>query len=103
MDVLKEIQQAEEKAREIAREYEGKAKALAAATAGELERLRAAREAALEAELAALQAKLDGDLEREKKTAADSTRAELEGLAAGVKARGGAAASIILRKTGLSA
>jgi len=57
MDVLKEIQQAEEKARAIGREYDGKAKSLAAATAGELERLRAAREAALEAELAALQGK----------------------------------------------
>jgi hypothetical protein len=103
MDVLKEIQQAEEKAREIEREYDGKAKSLAAATAAELERLRAAREAALAAELAALQAKLDADLEREKKAAADRARADLERLAAGVKARGGAAASIILRKAGLSA
>lgn len=103
MDVLKEIQQAEEKARAIGREYDGKAKSLAAATAGELERLRAAREAALEAELAALQAKLDGDLEREKMTAADRTRVELEKLSSAVKARGGAAASIILRKAGLSA
>ncbi|OHD74674.1 MAG: hypothetical protein A2177_04225 [Spirochaetes bacterium RBG_13_68_11] len=103
MDVLKEIQQAEAHARDIERQYAEKAKSLAAGTAAELARLSTEREAALEAELAALQTRLDGDLEREKKAAADRTRAELDGLSAAVKARGGAAAAIILRKAGLSA
>ena len=103
MDVLKEIAQAEEKAREIEREYAGKAKSLAAVTAEELARVRAEREATLERDLAALKAQLDGDLEREKNAASDRTRTELDGLSAAVKARGIAAASIILRKAGLSA
>jgi len=103
MDVLKEILQAEEKAREIEREYAAKAKSLAAVTVAELVRVNAAREASLERDLAALKSELDGDLEREKKAASDRTRAELDGLSAAVKAQGGTAASIILKKAGLSA
>lgn len=103
MDVLKEIEQAEAQAREIERGYAEKAASLAPGTAAELARLRTGSEHALEEELAALKAKLDADLEREKKAAADRTRAELEGLAAAVKARGDAAAAIILEKAGLSA
>jgi vacuolar-type H+-ATPase subunit H len=103
MDVLKEIQQSEAHAREIERQYAEQAKSLASGTAGEFSRLRAEREAALEAELATLRKKLDADLEREKKAAADRTRSELDRLAAAVEARGPSAASIILRKAGLSA
>jgi hypothetical protein len=103
MDVLKEIQQAEAKAREIEAAYAEQAKSLAAGTAEELARVRAEREAALELELAALKTRLAADLEREKKAASGRTRAELDGLAAAVKARGAAAAARILRKAGLSA
>jgi hypothetical protein len=103
MDVLKEIQQAETKAREIESEYAEKAKSLAAGTDAELARVRAEREAILERELAALKTRLDGDLEREKKVASDHASAELAELAARTRARGDAAAAIILGKAGLSA
>ncbi|MCX7030252.1 MAG: hypothetical protein NTU62_09045 [Spirochaetes bacterium] len=102
MDVLKEIQQAEAQARGIEREYAEKAKSLAAGTAEELARLQAEREAALKRELAALKATLDQDLERENKAASDRTRTELAKLETRTRARGEAAAAIILGKAGLS-
>jgi hypothetical protein len=103
MDVLKEIQLAEEKAREIEREYAEKAKSLAAGTAAELDRLRTERDAALARDLAALQRQLDEELEREKKDASDRTRVALNDLASRARSRGEAAAAIILERAGLSA
>jgi hypothetical protein len=101
MDVLKEIQQAEARAREIERTGAEKAAALAAATAAELARVGAEKAAALERDLASLKDTLARDLEREKTAAADRARTEIEAITARAAAGRAAAQALILSKAGI--
>jgi hypothetical protein len=103
MDVLKEIQQAEARAREIERAGAEKAAALSASTAMELARVSAERSAALERDLATLKESLARDLEQEKTVAADHARAEIEAIAARAATGRAAAQSLILSKAGIGA
>jgi len=100
MDVLKEIQQAEKKARELALEYEQKAQDLLSAVAEELKNKRAAADKKLEGELSAFRAGSEKDMEEKKKKMLAEAKAQREALEKRVEEKRGQAVELILKKLG---
>jgi F0F1-type ATP synthase membrane subunit b/b' len=101
MDVLKEIAQAEGRAREIEQEFRQKAEALAAASKGRVAGAREQAAKALETGLAALRAELATSLEMEKKKVTEAGREAQERLERQVKENAARAAAIIMKRVGL--
>ncbi len=101
MDVLKEIAQAEARAREIEQEFRRKAEALAAASKDRIAAARREAEKSLEAGLAALRADLDRSLEQEKRTIAESGREAQARIERQVRDNTARAVQIILQRIGL--
>jgi vacuolar-type H+-ATPase subunit H len=101
MDVLKEIAQAEGRAKEIEQEFKKKAEALAEAAKGRLTSSRADSEAALEKEISGLRAELDRRLEQEKAKVTAAGRQAQEKLERQVRENSSRAIEIILKKIGL--
>jgi vacuolar-type H+-ATPase subunit H len=101
MDVLKEIAQAEGRARDIEREFTQKAEDLMKATKGRLARTREESEKALENELAALRADLDRALEQEKKKVLEASREAQGTLERQVRENTSRAIPLVLKEIGL--
>jgi vacuolar-type H+-ATPase subunit H len=101
MDVLKEIAQAEGRAREIEREFTQKAVSLANATRERLARTREESEKTLENELASLRADLDRALEQEKKKVLEASRETQATLERQVRENTSRAIQLVLKEIGL--
>ncbi len=100
MDVLKEIAQAESRAREIEQEFRQKAEALVASSKERVARARQDAEKTLEAGLASLRAELDASLEQEKKKVAEAGREAQARLERQVRENSSRAIGIILKRIG---
>jgi vacuolar-type H+-ATPase subunit H len=101
MDVLKEIAQAEGRARDIEREFTQKAVSLANATREHLARAREDSEKTLENELASLRADLDRALEQEKKKVLEASRETQATLERQVRENTSRAIQLVLKEIGL--
>ena len=101
MDVLKEIAQAEGRARDIEREFKQKAEDLVRTAKERLLLSREESEKRLESELAALRADLDRSLELEKKKALDASREAQATLERQVRENTSRAIQLVLKGIGL--
>lgn len=101
MDVLKEIAQAEGRARDIEREFKQKAEDLVRAAKERLLRSREESEKRLESELAALRADLDRSLELEKKKVLEASREAQATLERQVRENTSHAIQLVLKGIGL--
>jgi hypothetical protein len=100
MDVLKEIAQAESRARDIEQEFRRKAEALAADSKARLDRARQEAETSLEAGLAALHSQLDASLVLEKKKVTGAGRETQDRLERQVRENAARAVEIMLKRIG---
>jgi hypothetical protein len=101
MDVLKEIAQAESRAREIDLEFRKKAEALAESAKGRLAEARETSGKTLEKELAVLRAELDASLAAEKNKVSEAGRQAQEKLERQVRENSSRAVQIVLKRVGL--
>jgi vacuolar-type H+-ATPase subunit H len=101
MDVLKEIAQAEGRAREIDLEFRKKTEDLVEAAGGRLAQSRAESEKTLERELAAMRAELDRSLELEKNKVTEAGRKAQETIERQVRDNSSHAVQILMKTLGL--
>ena len=101
MDVLKEIAQAEGRAKEIEREFRKKSEDLVQAARGRLELSRIESEKTIEKELAVLRADLDRSLELEKSKVTEAGCKAQETIERQVRDNSSRAAQILMKEIGL--